>query len=88
MSREENLKIAKRAYKEIKNVMKRYENVYDINFCWGEFIWLEDDFFQCSDLSKEFIESQEILKKNNKENHEFTQKTNDTYTVIMRIDAS
>lgn len=52
----ENLKIAKRAYKEIRNVMERYEDIYDINFCWDECIWVGENFFQYTEMKGEMLE--------------------------------
>ena len=49
---QENLKIAKLAYKEIKSAIDKFENDtnHQINLCWDECIWVNGDFFNSHEL--------------------------------------
>jgi hypothetical protein len=51
---EENLKIAKTVFKEIKALMNKFENdpENEIFCCWDECLWVNDDFFS-SELRKD-----------------------------------
>jgi hypothetical protein len=51
---EAKLEIAKFAYKEITKAMELIQNAsfYDIGFCWDECMWVDDEFFNYSDLKK------------------------------------
>ena len=50
----ENLRIAKMAYKEIKAIIDKFESLEgnEIHCCWDECIWVNDDFYQYSALNE------------------------------------
>jgi hypothetical protein len=52
MNREEKLHIAKEAYRAIKAAIDDVESYKDaeIHCCWDECIWVDDEFFNYSDL--------------------------------------
>jgi hypothetical protein len=51
--REENLKIAKQAHKEIIAVKEKFEKLCEFGMCWDECLWVNEDFFNYSDLKYE-----------------------------------
>jgi hypothetical protein len=47
--------IAKIAYKEVMKAMEliQRDSIYEINFCWDECIWVDDEFFNYSDFKED-----------------------------------
>ena len=53
--RENKRKIAKLVYKDIKDVMDKWEDNPDseIKCCWDECLWVDDEFFTYQDFYEE-----------------------------------
>lgn len=53
MNREQKKQIALKIYKKIKNVYQEFnQNPYEINICWDECLWIDDEFFNYTELSE------------------------------------
>lgn len=52
---ETKLEIAKFAHKEIMKALELIQSgsQYEIGFCWDECLWVDDEFFNYSDLKED-----------------------------------
>lgn len=54
--RDKKLTIAKIAYKQIISAMEdaQKNSEFEIGFCWDECLWVDDEFFQYSEMKEDY----------------------------------